>query len=117
MPLTGIISKHQVVSVNPSSPVYADRNLVEESNNFARNMLSSSFFMVHYTSRSREHNVSELTRWKQLDDPLLNVTELNIVSGRDNTSLVETTVKLDNDFAASMIIDLLKFTNVTFVKR
>lgn len=45
--------------------------------------------MVHDTSRGGEDDVSELTGWEQTDNPLLELTELNVVAGRDNTSLVE----------------------------
>lgn len=45
--------------------------------------------MIHDTGRGGEDDVSELTRGEELDNPLLEVTELNIVTGGDDTSLVE----------------------------
>lgn len=45
--------------------------------------------MVHDTGRGGEDDVSELTRGEELDNPLLEVTELNVVAGGDDTSLVE----------------------------
>lgn len=52
-------------------------------------MLATSLLVVHDTSRGGEDDVSELTGWEQTDNPLLELTELNVVAGRDNTSLVE----------------------------
>lgn len=45
--------------------------------------------MVHDTGRGGENNVTELTRWEKLDDPLLEICEADVVSGGDDTSLVE----------------------------
>lgn len=52
-------------------------------------MLATSLLVVHDTSRGGEDDVSELTGWEQTDNPLLELTELNVVAGRDDTGLVE----------------------------
>ena len=72
--------------------------LVEEPNNLSGNVLASCLLVVHDTSRGCEDNVTELTRWQQLDDPLLEIGETDVVAGRDNTSLVETIPELINAF-------------------
>ena len=77
-------------------------------------MLSSCFFMVHDAGAGREDDVPELTRWQQLDYPFLEVSKGNVVAGRDDASLVETTVELDDDLPVPVVIDFLKFTNVAF---
>ena len=69
--------------------------------------------MVHDTGTGGEDNVSELTRRQQLDDPLLKILEGNVVAGRDDTGLVETSVELDDDLAVAVVVDFLEFTNVT----
>lgn len=69
--------------------------------------------MVHDTSRGGEDNVTELTGRKELDNPLLHVAELDVVAGRDDTSLVEAAVKLDDNLAVAVVIDLLELANVT----
>ena len=63
--------------------------LVEEPNDLARDVLASCLLVVHDTSRGCEHHVSELTRRQELDDPLLEICEADVVSGRDDTGLVE----------------------------
>jgi len=54
-----------------------------------------------------------LTRWKELDDPLLEVGDADIVAGRDNTGLVYPAVELNDDLARSVIIHFLELANVT----
>ena len=54
-------------------------------------MLSPGLLVVHDTGGGGENNVAELTRWKELDNPLLEVAELDVVSRADDTSLVEAT--------------------------
>ena len=53
-------------------------------------MLSTGFLVVHDTSRGGQDDVAELTRGKELSSPLLEVTELNGVTGVDDTALVQT---------------------------
>ena len=72
--------------------------LVEEPNNLSGNVLASCLLVVHDTSRGCEDNVTELTRWQQLDAPLLKIGKTDVVAGRDNTSLVETIPELINAF-------------------
>ena len=64
--------------------------LVEEANDLSGNVLASCLLMVHDTSRSSEHDVSKLTGWQQLDNPLLEFGQADVVAWGDNTSLVET---------------------------
>lgn len=90
--------------------------LVKESNNLASNMLSPGFLVVHNASTGGEDNVSELTRRQKLDNPLLEITELNVVARRDDTSLVETAVELNDNLSAAVIVDFLEFANVACPK-
>ena len=47
--------------------------------------------MVHDTGRGGKNDVSELTGWQKLDNPLLEIGEADVESGRDDTGLVEAT--------------------------
>lgn len=64
--------------------------LIKESDDLASNVLASGLLMVHDTSRGGEDDVAELTGGKESDNPLLEVTELDVVAGGDDTGLVET---------------------------
>jgi hypothetical protein len=68
--------------------------------------------VVHDAGRCGEHDVTELTRGQQVDNPLLEVAELDVVAWGDDTALVQAAVELDDDLAVAVIIDLLKLANV-----
>ena len=88
------------------------KRLVEEPNDLSSDVLSSGLFVVHDTSTGGQDDVAELTRRQQLDDPLLKVTKLDVVAGRDDTGLVETAVELNDNLATAVVVNLLEFTNV-----
>jgi hypothetical protein len=55
---------------------------------------------------------SELTGRQQVDDPLLEITELDVVAGGDDTGLVEAAIELDDDLAVAVVVDFLVFADV-----
>lgn len=59
----------------------ADRRLVEETNDLAGNVLAAGLLVVHDTGGGGQDDVTELTRGKELDNPLLHVAELDVVAG------------------------------------
>lgn len=69
------------------------KHLVEETDDLASNVLAPSLLVVHDTSGGGEDDVTELTGREELDDPLLEFTELDVVAGANNTSLVESVTK------------------------
>ena len=64
-------------------------SLVEEAEDLASDVLSPGLLVVHDTSGGGQDDVAELTGGQELDDPLLEVTELDVVAGGDDTGLVE----------------------------
>lgn len=88
--------------------------LVEEANDLASNVLASGLLVVHNTGRGGEDDVAELTGREQLDNPLLELGETDVVAGRDDTGLVETAVELDNDLAGSVVVNLLELADVAY---
>jgi hypothetical protein len=85
--------------------------------------------VIHDTSGGSEDDVSELTRWQELNNPFLEVTELNVVAGADDTGFVDATiqldrglrkesahvlpsVELDDNFAVAVVINFLELANV-----
>jgi hypothetical protein len=76
-------------------------------------MLSSGLLVVHNTSRGGEDDVTELTGGEEVGDPLLNIANSDVEARGDDTSLIETTVKLNNNLARSVVINVLKLVNVT----
>ena len=68
--------------------------------------------MVHNTSTGSQDDVTELTGWQKLDDPFLKVTELDVVTRRDDTGLVETAVELDDDLAVAVVVYFFELADV-----
>lgn len=95
---------------------YPFPSLVEETNDLASNVLATGFLVVHDTGRGGQDDVTELTGREQLDNPLLEIGETDVVAGRDDTSLVEAAVELDNNLAGAVVIDLLELANVAWDK-
>ena len=57
--------------------------------------------------------MTELTAGKKVSAPHFNFIDLNIKTGRDATTLVETTNKIDNNLTRTVIINNSDFTNVS----
>lgn len=87
--------------------------LVEEAEDLAGNVLAAGLLVVHDTSGGGQDDETELTGREELLDPLLHVLELDVVAGGDDTSLVEAAVKLDDDLAVAVVVNLLELANVT----
>jgi hypothetical protein len=81
--------------------------LVEETKDLSSNVLASGLLVVHDTGGGGEDNVSELTRWQKLDDPLLEIGDLYVVSWADDTGLVETMHCVSNLTVFSMCLSQL----------
>ena len=80
----------------------------EESQNLASKMLSSSFLVIHDPSRCSQNNIPKLPGWEEVVSPLLNVSNPNIKSGRDDATLVEATSEVNNNLARSVVINNLR---------
>lgn len=86
--------------------------LVEEANDLAGDVLATGLLVIHNTGGGGQDDVAELTGREQLDNPLLEVGEADVVPGGDDTRLVEAAVELDDDLAGAVVIDLLELANV-----
>ena len=76
-------------------------------------MVLSGLLVIHDTLVGGEDNVSKLSGWKNLINELLEILKFEVESWGDNTTFVESPVKINNDLSVSGIIDDLEFTNVT----
>ena len=65
-------------------------NLVEEPDDLSCNVLATGLLVIHDTGRGGKDDESELTRWQELDNPLLEISEADVVAWGDDTGLVET---------------------------
>lgn len=69
--------------------------------------------MVHDTGRGGQDDVTERTGGHEQVDPVLDLRQLDVEAGRDDTALVDATVELDDDLAGSVVVNLLELLNVT----
>ena len=69
--------------------------------------------MGHDPVGSTDKNVTELTRRKKIDNPLLDFIDLDIETGTNHTAFIDTSIQFHNNLARSVIINDLKFSNVT----
>ena len=70
--------------------------------------------MCHNTIGGTQNNLTELPGWQQIHNPLFDLTHSNVESGGDDTTLVQAAIKFDNDLLGAVVINDLKFTNVSY---
>jgi hypothetical protein len=75
-------------------------------------VLATGLLVVHDTGRGGQDDVTELTGRQQLDNPLLQVGQADVVAGGDDSGLVQAAIQLDDDLAGAVVIDLLELANV-----
>lgn len=73
----------------------------------------SGLLVVHDSVWRSDDQVTELTRGQEVRGPLLHVVQLDVEAWADNTTLVESANQLNNNLAASLVINNLELTNVT----
>jgi len=88
--------------------------LVEEAEDLAGDVLAAGLLVVHNASGGGQDDETELTGGEKLLHPLLHILKLDVVAGRDDTGLVEAAVKLDDDLAVAVVVNLLELANVTW---
>ena len=69
--------------------------------------------MVHNTVWGSEDEVTELTRGEQVGSKLLNLVQGDVKSWRNDTALVQSTKKVDDNLTTSMVVDDLELSNVS----
>ena len=63
--------------------------LIKEPDDLSGDMLPPRLLVIHDTRRGCKHNETELTRWQQLDNPLLKVGDADIVARGDDAGFVD----------------------------
>lgn len=86
---------------------------IEIAKNFATSLLLSGLFVVHDAHGSGHDHKTKLTGGEQVGGPLLDVLVANIEPGRDDSTLVQTSVQLHNNLSGTVVIDNFKLTDVT----
>jgi hypothetical protein len=75
-------------------------------------VFSSGFFVIHDTERCSQNKVSKLFRWENIGAELIETRQNDIVSGTDNTALVDSSNEFYNNLSRSVVIYNFEFSNV-----
>jgi len=78
--------------MNNRAPSRFSLDLEEESEHFSSGVSLSALLVVDDTGRGGEDDVSELSRWEEIGLPFLHVVDGDVVSGWDDTALVDSAV-------------------------
>jgi len=107
------VRRQQDIPFPYTPPFITSFPLVEESDDLSCNVLASGLLVVHDTGRGGEDDVTELTSREELDNPFFEIWEADVVSGRDDTSLVQAAIELDYNLARTVVVDFLKLSDVS----
>jgi hypothetical protein len=106
-PYAGYAGNARFVAHHPPSLL-----LVEETDDLSSNVFPPRLLVVHDTGRCGQDDIAELTRWQQLDNPLLEIAELDVVSWGDDTGLVQAAVELNDYLAIAVVVNFLVLADV-----
>ena len=90
--------------------------LIKEPQHLPPRLLPPRLLVRHDPIRGRQDDLAELTAGQQIDDPLLNVTDVHVKSGGDDAALVEPAVELHNDLLGAVVVHDLEFPDVPWGK-
>jgi hypothetical protein len=88
---------------------------VEETEDFATDLFSTGLFVVHDTLIGGQDDEAELTGGENAVGEVFEILELEIETGGNDTTLVKTTVQVNNDLASASIVDDCEFVDVALL--
>ena len=88
-------------------------SLKDISKDLSSHVLPSGLLVVHDTGRSCQYDDAERTGGHEPVNPVFNLVERDVESGGNDTTLVDTAIELDDDLAGTVVVDVLKFVNVS----
>lgn len=98
-----------------SSKSAKTRTSIKEAKDLPTRLLPPRLLVRHDAVGGRQDDVTELARGEQCDDPLLDLIDLHVESGGDDSALVEASVQLDYDLLRAVVIDNFEFTDVALM--
>ncbi len=92
-------------------------HLVHKAENLASDVALTGLDVIEDSLGGGEDDESKLTRGEEVVDPLLNVVKLHVIAGGDDAGLVDAPKKVDHNLVGAVIIDDLKFSDVSCFRR
>ena len=105
---------YRIIPLKPIHKTLQTNYLVNETQNLTRDVLSSSLFVVHDPGRSGQDDITELTGRQQVVGPSFDVADLDVESGGDDTTLVQSAVQLNDNLARSVVVDVFELADVAY---
>jgi len=87
----------------------------EEAEDLTTGVFPLLFFVDHDTVGGGEDEVTELPGGQDIGLVLLDLINLGVEPGRDDTALVQPTDEVDNDLSLPVVIDDLEIANITLL--
>jgi len=87
-------------------------SLIDIRQDFPTSVLSTGLLVVHDAGRGGEDDLADGAGREELRNPVLDRVDTDVEPRRDDTTLVQPPVQLDDDFARAVVIDDLEFANV-----
>ena len=78
-------------------------------------MVLSGLNVVHDTLVGGKDDIAELSGWQDLVNELLEILKLEVESWGDDTALVQSSVKVNDDLAGSGVVNNLELVDVTML--
>jgi hypothetical protein len=88
------------------------KSSIEESDDLSSDVSFPALFMSEDALSGGENEMSELSGGEDVVGPLFEVGEEDVVPGRDDSALIDSSDELNDDLLASVVIDDLKLTDV-----
>ena len=77
-------------------------------------MFPPSLLVIHNARARGQDDVAELSGRQEFNNPFLKISQLHVVAGIDDASLVQTAVELDHYLAAAVVVDFFEFADVAW---
>lgn len=91
--------------------------LVDIAEKLSSDVLPSGLLVGNDTVRGREDDESKRSGGEEQVDPRLDLVDLDVESGRDDSRLVESTVELNDDLAGSVVVNDLELSDVAWTRQ
>ena len=88
------------------------KSSIEETDDFSSDVSFSAFLVSEDALVGGEDEMSELSGGEDVVGPFFEVSQLDVVSGRDDSTFVDAANQFNDNFLASVIINDLKLSNV-----
>jgi hypothetical protein len=105
-------SQHSISAAKKVCLVY----LVDIAEKLSSDVLPSGLLVGNDTVRGREDDESKRSGGEEQVDPRLDLVDLDVESGRDDSRLVESTVELNDDLAGSVVVNDLELSDVAWTR-